>query len=64
MDWFLYDNGLRHERVKMYELKGNISAWEIVHLITSYIKIELTIILTLLLPKFSSISMVSTTAAE
>ena len=20
MDWFLYDNGLRHERVKDYEL--------------------------------------------
>ena len=23
MDWFLYDNGLRHERVKLNELKVN-----------------------------------------
>ena len=29
MDWFLYDNGLRHERVKVnIEINNNIEIWQ------------------------------------
>ena len=27
MDWFLYDNGLRHERVKWFRFINNLSDW-------------------------------------
>ena len=33
MDWFLYDNGLRHERVKVrFELAGRMSFLAIIKL--------------------------------
>ena len=32
MDWFLYDNGLRHERVKLLEIELATASWKLVRL--------------------------------